>query len=127
MVFNALYPTALTSRYSDWISKTRASIDEFAEWYDEQYRQNANNPEVWAGVQDAAARWRSELEKKLALESDHCAAEIGPPDRAVGDPSHLDSIANVERDVVRLVYQHEIASPILARFDERVRSVGGGK
>ncbi|MCZ6690772.1 MAG: hypothetical protein O7H41_14360 [Planctomycetota bacterium] len=125
-VFEALYRPETVRNYGEWMAKTAAATEVYAAWYGEQHDRHADDPATWKTVEDMGAQRRTELDEVLSRQIKMWTERIDPPDPEMGDPAFLATIADVERETLRSVYQREIATPLLGGFDEAIRSVEVG-
>lgn len=120
-VFEAWYRPEVARLHVGSFEKAVTDIEAFGDWYDEQRRRSGDDPELIARLHEAAARWRTGLEERLAQGIDRWADRVRPPARVAANPKWLASIAEVEREVVRLVYERDVSAPLLARLEEEIR------
>jgi len=135
-VFTVMYRAEMHRSFGRWIESGENGIDEFATWCEEELERIGDDSELRAELDEAIAEWKADFVKTLEDGIDGYVSLIPefkyPPQQSVSNDDRFDAefvpaIFLTEKKVAHQAFQVEIATPLLEKFETRMREIGALK
>jgi hypothetical protein len=126
-LFEALYGRELLENWAGWVASTQTQGDKFTEWCKDRYEQTRDQLDERAALEDIITKRQSELRDILIDTLDRYTKKVVPCQELGLDPGLSEAIVTVERNAMRAVFNREVGSPMLARFEQAIAAAKGGK